>query len=82
MRKPLVNDGRHITKIITTTICRKHKAGEGEPCFVIQPGSHYLRDGLLGICGGRVKRAGYNGHINPLSLRLKTSGGRTGGKKH
>lgn len=80
MRKSLVNDGRHVFNIMTTTTCRKHNAAEAMPCFEIFPGSN-AGEVLHGVCGARIKRAGYNGQVNPLSLRLRTPGGRSGGRK-
>lgn len=78
MPKPLVNDGKHINTVLTRIECRKHSAPEGEPCFYIPPGSDKAKTFLVGVCGSRIKRAGYIGTINPLSLRLKTPGGRSG----
>lgn len=81
MRKILENDGKHISGILLSTSCRKHGVSEGMACFYITPGASTNGTILSGVCGARVKRAGYNGQINPLSLRLKTPGGRSGGHK-
>lgn len=81
MLTPMVNDGRHIESIVANTACPKHNAVEDSPCFLIFPGAKSKTVVLLGVCGPRIKRAGYNGTINPLSLRLKTPGGRAGSPK-
>lgn len=73
------NDGKHLHDIIGRTVCSKHGAEHGDPCFTI----HYDApiDGPDGrevtgpaICGKRVIAAGFNGKINPASLSLKAKG--------
>lgn len=68
------NSGRHILDIIFRTICMKHNAPKGVPCFKI----HYHNGkGKYGpaICGTRVIKAGFNGKIHPNSLGQRISAG-------
>lgn len=70
-KKILQNDGLHISRILETTTCNKHEKslGLGEPCFLIIPGSKKDAPALLGACGARIKRAGFNGTISPTSFQ-------------
>lgn len=63
------NDGKHIHQIMMTTTCKKHKADEGTPCYVVNPGTGSVGNGLLALCGARIKRAGYNGEISETSFQ-------------
>lgn len=67
----LDNDGRHIASILERTTCKKHGAQEGAPCWNVRTGSANWSGFLAAICGARVKRAGFNGKVDPSSLRLK-----------
>lgn len=77
----LHNDGKHIRAIVTTTTCKKHKADEGTPCYVVHPGTGKVENGLLGVCGARIKRAGYNGTISETSFQTKRPSGPSEGRK-
>lgn len=61
------NDGRHIKKVILSTSCKKHDAANGQPCYVI-PNDLWVY--YHGVCGSRIKKAGYNGTITEKSLSL------------
>lgn len=76
--KPKPNDGEHIKDIISRTVCRKHKADKGEPCFNIKFDSRAAYG--AGICNDRVVKAGYNGTISDSAMS-KSSGPRRDGKK-
>jgi hypothetical protein len=70
------NDGKHIDEIIQSVSCSIHSAEIGVPCFHIQYG--VLKGGLgPGICGPRIKKAGFNGEIQPSSLSQKAKGRKT-----
>ena len=76
MHKDLTNNGRHIYKILSTTVCRRHDAGEGTPCFTVNPGSKTAPiSPLIGVCGLRIKKAGYNGSISTTSFQTRRPSG-------
>lgn len=73
MKRQEHNSGRHIDDIISRTICNRHHGDKGVACFYIYYSS---RDGEAeAVCNNRVKAAGFNGKINPSSLRQKTRDG-------
>jgi hypothetical protein len=61
------NSGKHIDDIIDRTDCSIHYAAQGFPCFVVRYGNGKNEDGP-GICGPRIKKAGFTGTIHPSSL--------------
>lgn len=64
------NDGKHIDEIVDNVSCSLHNAEKGVPCFYIQYG--VSKGGLgPGICGPRIRKAGFNGEIQPGSLSQK-----------
>jgi hypothetical protein len=76
---PILNEGRHLNHIVKTTTCVKHHSQEEVPCWAIEGGKR--GNFVLGVCGDRIKQAGYNGKITAMSLQLKTPGGRGGVRK-
>lgn len=64
------NLGEHIVGAISRTICKKHGAPEGIPCW------HLPKSNGFGyypaICGGRIRLAGFAGKISPQSMRAKS----------
>jgi hypothetical protein len=73
------NDGRHIHDIISRTICPKHGAKKGDPCFKVYydspiDGPNERETCGPAICGARVLSAGFNGRISPNSLSGKLKG--------
>lgn len=72
------NDGKHIERIISVTNCRRHGVLKGFACFHVEPSNVRMETSLLGVCGPRIKRAGYNGEIDPASIQLKPTGPRPG----
>lgn len=66
------NSGEHIDDIVFGTICSIHGAEKGTPCFHI-----YYDDGkgtkAPAVCGPRIRKAGFNGEINPISLSRSSS---------
>jgi len=67
------NSGKHIDEIVNQTACDKHNAKEGTPCWYIK----YDRKQRLNhsergqaVCGDRIKKAGFIGRINPISLSM------------
>lgn len=71
-RNLLDNDGKHISAIIDQTHCEKHGASTGMACYVVTPDGNTGSRDLLGVCGARVKRAGYNGKISETSFQRTT----------
>jgi hypothetical protein len=69
-----LNSGKHIDRIVNATLCMVHKVPIGIPCYHIQPGTtgHFGR--LAGVCGKRIRKAGYNGRITDQSLQLGRGG--------
>jgi hypothetical protein len=76
----LQNDGKHIERIMTATSCGKHKAGEGLPCYIVNSG--VTSNVYIGVCGKRIKKAGFTGSISPTSLALKAPGGRRDARRN
>ena len=74
----LQNDGKHIHHVLTVE-CKKHRSDAGEPCFAIFPDSHV--GVLVGACGDRIRRAGYNGKISATSFQ-KSNGPRDSRKTY
>lgn len=68
------NNGKHIWSVMDRSSCKRHTADQGDPCFIIF-GSEKM---LSGVCGRRIKRAGFVGKVSPTSMSLKTNGGRRG----
>lgn len=53
--------------VCSLVVCEKHDAPIGQACFRhIQQTSNYY---VFGICNSRAKKAGFNGEIDPKSLR-------------
>lgn len=76
-----VNNGQHIASIMLSTVCETHNAPEGTACYELVPGSSSKKRALVGVCGARIKSAGYDGKINPTSLKAKASSSRARGSK-
>lgn len=70
------NTGQHINRIVTSTSCGKHRVAEGLPCYTMHPFVKSNAFDLIGVCGARIKKAGFTGVISPASLRLNAPGGR------
>lgn len=74
------NDGPRIPTIISRTDCRTHQVPVGVPCFSVD---FDTVDGYgSGVCGKRVSRAGYVGEITAFSMRQKSTGGRSDGRRN
>lgn len=62
------NTGVHLHSLIERTECKTHNASKGVPCYHLpnnmQPEAYYV-----GACGKRVREAGFNGKISPMSMR-------------
>lgn len=61
------NSGEHIDDIINRTVCDKHDAPEGIPCFYLYYDRRSENRGPA-VCGERAKKAGFDGEIDPRSL--------------
>lgn len=70
------NTGFHIDEVVANTMCGHHKKGHGEPCYTLVPNTASLTYILRGVCGKRIKKAGFVGKISASSLRLSAPGGR------
>lgn len=64
------NDGKHIDEIVDNVACSIHSAEKGVPCFEVHYGVAKGGRGP-GICGPRIRKAGFNGEIQPSSLSQK-----------
>lgn len=69
----ILSTERKIPNIIETTTCGKHRKAEGFPCYIINAGED--KPIYYGVCGVRIRKAGYVGVISSDSLRLKSFGG-------
>ena len=59
------DDTHYIPIILDRESCNKHGVPRGIPCYHI----HLSGGGIApGVCGKRVKRAGFNSQISPQSL--------------
>lgn len=75
----LENNGKHLSSVFARTVCHTHHAAEYEPCYIIHPSTTMGEYGaLLGACGKRVKKAGFNGEISQTALMRGAPGGRSG----
>lgn len=72
---------KRIPLILDRVDCRRHGVPKGIPCFHIASSSLRFFGYLPGICGKRIKAAGYDGKISPTSLQLKASSGRSARNK-
>lgn len=61
------NSGQHIDDVVNRTNCDKHNASEGTPCFYLYYDRTSISRGSA-VCGERVKKAGFDGQIDPRSL--------------
>lgn len=68
------NNGKHIDEIIASTICDVHNGGRGIACFYVFLGTKG-GEASEAICNSRIKKAGFNGKIQPSSLRQKSNSG-------
>lgn len=68
------NSGKHIDDIVGRTVCDKHHGHKGVACFYVfwSTGDGEPKEA---ICDARIKAAGFNGTINPSSLRQKNRDG-------
>jgi len=66
------NTGKHIQHISDSTECKKHKAPSGIPCFHIKHGSSFGYS--AGVCGKRIKSAGFIGKISPTAMQKAAVG--------
>lgn len=72
----------HIPTILSSTACVKHVDADVDvPCYKVESDT---ADGptLRGVCGVRIRQAGYNGVITPQSLSQRTPGGRNHGRTY
>lgn len=68
------NSGKHIDEIIDKTVCDKHNGTKGVACFYVFSNKK-SDDPRPAVCDDRVKAAGFNGKIQPSSLRQKSRDG-------
>lgn len=73
---PLDNTGKHIQSIISRVECKKHRVPEGIPCYHLRLDS--VEGYGAGVCGPRIKLAGFVGQISAMSLRKTETRGRGG----
>lgn len=73
------NNGIHIPAIVNSVDCAIHGVREGEACYLVPVEGP--KPYLSGVCGKRIRKAGYNGKISPMALQMNRPGGRTGQKR-
>lgn len=61
------NSGEHIDEIVDKIGCDRHRVAKGVPCFEIRYNDGRGKPGPA-VCGSRIKKAGFNGKINPISI--------------
>lgn len=64
------NSGKHIDEIVSQTFCDKHDAEQGKPCYYLYYEKKFSNRGV-GVCGERIKKAGFVGKIHHKSLRTR-----------
>lgn len=71
MKSNVINEGRHMPRIIDETVCGHHDAQKGVACFAVPASKRSSGvDGiLLGICNRRAIKAGANGKISESSYQ-------------
>lgn len=82
--KLIENDGQHLHSAIATTKCDKHDVKSGIPCYTLPNNAGISPNPFhYGICGDRIRSAGYNGKISPESMRRRPPAkkGQTGDRK-
>lgn len=67
----LENSGSHIATILSSTDCRNHDSEPGSPCWDIWLVSNNRY--APAVCGNRIRRAGFNGKIDPKSMSRWTN---------
>lgn len=68
------NTGKHIDDIIKSTTCEIHNGSRGVACFYVFLGTKG-GEASEAVCNSRIKKAGFNGEIQPGSLRQKAKNG-------
>jgi hypothetical protein len=68
-----INDGKHILFIVETTTCQKHEADKGDPCYKLEVDSAVNDVFNWGVCGSRIRRAGFTGVITSTSYQTTKS---------
>lgn len=61
------NVDNYIYKVIDTTMCNRHQALKGDPCYSVTRDSSSIPS--YGICNKRAVRAGMNGHISEQAVQ-------------
>lgn len=62
------NSGQHIDEVIDRVHCNYHEAPIGRACWYVRY-DNGVEEGPA-VCGERIRAAGFNGKIQPSSLRL------------
>jgi hypothetical protein len=76
------NAGKHLHGAISTTSCGKHSVEEGVPCYTLPNNSGLSTNPFhYGICGVRIRKAGFVGKISPESMRRKAPYKKDGERK-
>lgn len=70
------NDGKHIDDIVNETVCDRHNSERGVACWYVFWSSRHEELGPA-ICNDRIRSAGYNGDIQPSSLKQRAKSGKT-----
>lgn len=66
------NTGRHLHSAINSVRCGAHGVPVGVPCYTLDNTSGLSEHPFhYGICGQRIRSAGYVGKISPESMRKR-----------
>lgn len=69
---PIENTGQHLHRAIAEVSCGKHRVDRGIPCYTLPNNSGITEHPFhFGICGKRIRKAGFIGKISPQSMRVK-----------
>ena len=74
------NDGKHIDYVVKQTACGLHDAPKGFACWYVRYDSIPGVEGEA-VCNIRIQSAGFNGKIQPSSLRQRNTNGASYSRK-
>jgi hypothetical protein len=76
------NNGKHLHGAINSVACGAHSAPAGIPCYTLDNTSGLSEHPFhYGICGKRIRKAGFVGKISPQSMRAKAPAKKTDGER-
>ncbi len=76
------NHGKHLHRAISSVRCGQHNVEVGVPCYVLDNTSEITEHPFhYGICGKRIRAAGFIGKVSPESMRKKAPARKDGERK-